>query len=189
MIFFSGIFSVRSITILCGIVMLLSCKNDIKEVNKIASEDKRPEMVGENLVMIYSDSARIKYRVITPEYIKVNSEKDKYEEFPKGIHVISYDVNGNMMGSIKAKYAKKMEEEMIWEARNEVVVVNAEGSKLETELLFWDMKKEQIYSDRYSRLSANGQIIEGNNGFKSDQNLKEPVFFNVTGQVEVEKKP
>lgn len=30
---------------------------------------------------------------------------------------------------------------MLWEARNEVVIINAEGKKLETELLYWDMKK------------------------------------------------
>ena len=133
-------------------------------------------MTGENLELVYSDSARIKYRVLAPEYIKVNREKEKYEEFPKGIHVLSYDPAGKMIGSIKAKYAKKLEDEMLWEARNEVVIINAEGKKLETELLYWDMKKELIYSDRYVKLSADGQIIEGNNGFHSDQNLNHPVL-------------
>lgn len=77
---------------------------------------------------------------------------------------------------------------MLWEARNEVIVINAEGKKLETELLYWDMKKEQIYSDRYVRLTSGGQIIEGNNGFVSDQNLEHPVFLSITGNIEVEKK-
>ena len=117
-----------------------------------------------------------------------NSIKEKYEEFPKGIHVLSYDPAGKMIGSIKAKYAKKLEDEMLWEARNEVVIINAEGKKLETELLYWDMKKELIYSDRYVKLSADGQIIEGNNGFHSDQNLNHPVFENISGSIEVEKQ-
>ena len=146
--------------------MLLACKNDIKEVNALAEREKRPDMTGENLELVYSDSARIKYRVLAPEYIKVNREKEKYEEFPKGIHVLSYDPAGKMIGSIKAKYAKK----------------------LETELLYWDMKKELIYSDRYVKLSADGQIIEGNNGFHSDQNLNHPVFENISGSIEVEKQ-
>ena len=168
--------------------MLLACKNDIKEVNALAEREKRPDMTGENLELVYSDSARIKYRVLAPEYIKVNREKEKYEEFPKGIHVLSYDPAGKMIGSIKAKYAKKLEDEMLWEARNEVVIINAEGKKLETELLYWDMKKELIYSDRYVKLSADGQIIEGNNGFHSDQNPNHPVFENISGSIEVEKQ-
>lgn len=184
----SRILYMKSIIVLLGAIMLLACKNDIKEVNALAEREKRPDMTGENLELIYSDSARIKYRVLTPEYIKVNREKEKYEEFPKGIHVLSYDPAGKMIGSIKAKYAKKLEDEMLWEARNEVVIINAEGKKLETELLYWDMKKELIYSDRYVKLSADGQIIEGNNGFHSDQNLNHPVFENISGSIEVEKQ-
>lgn len=184
----SRILYMKSIIVLLGAIMLLACKNDIKEVNALAEREKRPDMTGENLELVYSDSARIKYRVLAPEYIKVNREKEKYEEFPKGIHVLSYDPTGKMIGSIKAKYAKKLEDEMLWEARNEVVIINAEGKKLETELLYWDMKKELIYSDRYVKLSADGQIIEGNNGFHSDQNLNHPVFENISGSIEVEKQ-
>lgn len=184
----SRILYMKSIIVLLGAIMLLACKNDIKEVNALAEREKCPDMTGENLELVYSDSARIKYRVLAPEYIKVNREKEKYEEFPKGIHVLSYDPAGKMIGSIKAKYAKKLEDEMLWEARNEVVIINAEGKKLETELLYWDMKKELIYSDRYVKLSADGQIIEGNNGFHSDQNLNHPVFENISGSIEVEKQ-
>lgn len=185
---FSSILYFRSITVLLGTVVLLSCKNDIQDVNRVAADDVRPEMTGEELVMIYSDSARIKYKVITPEYKKVTQGKEKYEEFPQGIYVISYDDAGQESGSIKSKYAKKLEDEMLWEARNEVVIINADGKKLETELLYWDMNKKLIYSDRYVKLTADGQIIEGNNGFKSDQDLNNPVFYGITGQVEVEKK-
>lgn len=185
---FSSIPYFRSITVLLGTVVLLSCKNDIQDVNRVAADDARPEMTGEELVMIYSDSARIKYKVITPEYKKVTQGKEKYEEFPQGIYVISYDEAGQQAGSIKSKYAKKLEDEMLWEARNEVVIINADGKKLETELLYWDMNKKLIYSDRYVKLTADGQIIEGNNGFKSDQDLNNPVFYGITGQVEVEKK-
>ncbi len=178
----------KSIIVLLGTIMLLACKNDMKKVALLTDQKDLPEMSGENMEMIYSDSARIKYKVLTPLYYKFDKEDKKYDEFPKGIHVISYDRDGNVIGEITAKYAKQLEKEMLWEARNEVVVVNAEGAKLETDLLYWDTKNEKIYSDRYSRLTANGQIIEGNNGFESDQNLKNPVFKNITGQVEIEQQ-
>lgn len=179
----------RSIAILLGMVMLLSCRNDIAKVNRITMKVERPQMSGEGLVMIYSDSARIKYKVITPEYLKISEKDKKYDEFPKGIYVISYDSDGKILASVKADYAKKLEDEMLWEGRDNVVVTNADGKKLETELLWWDMKKEFIWSDRYVRLTADGQIIEGNSGFESDQNLINPVFKNITGQVEVQKEP
>lgn len=188
-IVFPILFCLKSIAVFAGAVMLFSCKNDLSEVSKVAgNEEVQPEMSGENMVMVYSDSAKIKYKVTTPEYLKVTRGKEIYEEFPKGIHVISYDASEQEMGSIRSKYAKKLENEMLWEARNEVVIVNAEGKKLETELLYWDTAKGIIYSDRYVRLTSDGQIIEGNNGFQSDQNLEHPVFYSITGKVEVEKK-
>lgn len=188
MIVFLRIAYRESITVLLGTVMLLSCKNDIQQVKQVMEEEDRPEMTGDHLVLIYSDSARIQYKASAPQFLKVTKGSEKYEEYPKGILVISYDKEGKELGSITAKYAKKLEDEMLWEARDEVVIVNAEGKKLETEQLFWDMKKKIIYSDRYSRLSDKGQILEGNGGFVSDQNLEHPVFKRTTGRVEVEKQ-
>lgn len=177
---------VKSITVfLLGTVMLFSCKTDPKEIDKIASRADMPEMSGENMELIYSDSARIKYRVITPLYNKFNQNDKKYDEFPQGLQAVLYDKDGKEMGTLVCKYAKKLEDEALWEIRNEVVVINSEGKKLETELLYWDMKKEWIYSDRYSRLTAGEEIIEGNDGFESDQQLNNPVFKGITGKLNV----
>lgn len=187
MIIFSRI-AIKSIIVLTGAIMLLSCKNDLDQVKNLVKEEDRPEMTGIDLVMIYSDSARIKYKVLTPEYLKMSKEDKKFEEFPKGIHVISYDNAGKEMGSVRSKYAKKLEEEMLWEVRDEVVVINNEGTKLETELLYWDMKNEKIYTDRYVRLTNKENVIEGNNGLESDQNLHAPVLKNNTGEIEFEMK-
>lgn len=181
---------IKGITILVlGVVMLLSCKTDIKEVNALITREGLPEMSGEQMELWYSDSARLKYRVTAPVYEKYNLEKEKYDEFPKGLKARLYDKEGNEVGSIVSRYAKKLEEEMLWELRDEVVVVNSEGKKLETDLLYWDMKKEIVYSNRYTRLTSGEQIIEGNGGFESDQQLNNPVFKDVTGQVEIQNEP
>ena len=183
-VLFHHVWKIQRVTVLIlGTVMLFSCKTDQKEIDRIVSRTDRPEMSGENLTLLYSDSARIKYKVITPVYDKYNKEGQKYDEFPKGIHAILYDKEGNEVGSLVSKYAKKLEDEMLWEIRNEVVVVNSEGKKLETELLYWDMKKEFLYTDRYTRFTSGEQMIEGNNGFESDQQLNNPQFKNVTGKI------
>lgn len=189
MIISSRIF-LKNITVLIGVVMFLSCKNDMKEVAAIAAaENILPVMSGENIILTYSDSARIKYKVITPEVLKFDKEKESYQEFPKGIYVISYEVDGKEMGTVESKYAKNLEEEMLWELRDQVVVISGE-KKLETELLFWDTKKGIIYTDRYVRLTdrGRGNVIEGNNGLVSDQELNNPVIKNTSGEVEFEMK-
>ena len=94
----SRILYMKSIIVLLGAIMLLACKNDIKEVNALAEREKRPDMTGENLELVYSDSARIKYRVLAPEYIKVNREKEKYEELQKELE----EKNNKIKDLIKA---------------------------------------------------------------------------------------
>ena len=161
--FFHRILGIRGITVLfMGAVMLFSCKTDPKEIDRITQGAEMPESSGEDLELLYSDSARLKYKVITPLYHKYNQENKKYDEFPKGIQATLYDKEGKIIGSIVSEYAKKLEDEELWEVRNNVVVTNAEGSKLETELLYWDMKKERIYTDRFARLTSGRRIIEGN---------------------------
>ena len=53
--------------------------------------------------------------------------------------------------------------------------------------MFWDMDEKKIYSNVYTRIISGERIIEGNDGFESDQDLKNPVIKNITGIVEVEK--
>ena len=60
---------IKSITVLAlGTVMLFSCKTNMKDVDAIGNRNNMPEMSGENMELFYSDSALLKYKVITPLY-------------------------------------------------------------------------------------------------------------------------
>lgn len=101
--------------------------------------------------------------------------------------MISYEKDGTERGTVDSKYAKNLENDMLWELRNQVVVISGD-KKLETELLFWNTEKGIIYTDRYVRLTDKGNVIEGNNGLVSDQELENPVIKNTSGEVEFEMK-
>ena len=159
----------------------------MEEINRLSGRSEMPEVSLRNAELWYSDSARIRYYVSTPLYYKYNLEDRKEEEMPEGIYVILYDKEGNEVGTLNAKYARKGADEDVWEARNEVVMQNSEGRKLETDLLYWDMENQKIYTDTYSKLTSGDQIIEGNEGFYSDQQLTSPIFKKVTGRVKFEE--
>jgi hypothetical protein len=42
---------------------------------------------------------------------------------------------------------------------------------------------------QYVRLTSGDQVIEGNDGFESDQQLNNPLFRKVTGRLELENQP
>lgn len=177
----------ESIAVLWGMAMLFSCNNNIKEVNEFLSASSLPLLSGDGLELVYSDSAKVRYILRTPEYFKYKKEREEYDEFPSGLYAESFNPNGELVGTISCKYAKKNEEDRIWTLKDQVVVRNPDGKKLETELLFWDMEKATIYSDRYVRLTDKGQVIEGN-GFESDQDICNPKFKNISGTLEIEMR-
>ncbi len=178
--------ALRVIVVSIAALTLFACRNDIREIYSIPLMERHPEVTAMEMTIIYSDSARVRYKVIAPEYIKVVTENDEYEEFPKGIDVTSYEEDGSIMGTIRSDWAKNMVKEQLWEARSRVVAVNEEGTKVETEQLFWDVAEGRVYSVCYTRITSPDRVIEGNDGFESDQELKNPIIKNITGIIEVE---
>jgi LPS export ABC transporter protein LptC len=131
------------------------------------------KLSGKDVEILYSDSAKLKVRILAPELNRYQKSDNKpYLEFPKGIHVYFYNDSLKVNAEVYAKYAIYRENEKLWEARNDVVVVNTKGEKLNTEQLFWDEPKEKIYSHQYSRITRpNGEQHTGNKGFEANQDL------------------
>lgn len=177
--------NIKSIAVIVLSAMLLSCSNEISDVEKFSSDNDNVGLSGKDLTMIYSDSLVLRYKIIAKEYLEYEGENDeKYREFLKGVNVESFDETGDFEANIKAQYAKHFIMKDLWEARNAVEVSNAEGRKLNTELLYWDTKKGIIYTDKYVRITTpDGQIIEGNQGFKSDQNMKNIELTKISGEI------
>ena len=64
----------KSIVALIGATMLLSCENNIKEVESVTSEESRPEIYGENVEFIFTDSTRIEYKAYAIEFLEIKTE-------------------------------------------------------------------------------------------------------------------
>ncbi len=157
-------FNIKSIVILLGIAMLLSCENNIKEVKNLTSNKNTPLQEGEDVVFIYTDSTKIMYRAHAPIFQEIILDKNRINEFPQGGKIISYKKNGSVDWTIKANFARNYVATQLWELRNNVIATNKDGQVINTELMFWDQKKDSIYSNQYVRITTkDGQILEGIN--------------------------
>jgi len=178
----------KSIVALLGATMLLSCENSLKEVESITVQEIRPELYGENVEFIYTDSTRIQYKAFAIEFLQMKTEEEEYNEFPKGGSVISFNEDGSEAWQIKSNYAKNFTKDELWELRNDVVAVSDDGKTINTELLYWDQKKNEIYSDQYVRITTkDNQVLEGNS-FTADDKLNRIRLSQVSGQVFLEDK-
>jgi len=165
------------------IAMLLSCSNDIKEVDKYSSDNKSPGIYGKDLKMLYSDSLVIRYKITAKEYVEYTENDILVREFNNGMFAESFNNQSEFEASIKAQYARFNNTTGIWTIRYGVEVVSSSGDKLNTELMYWDQKNKIIYSDKYVRVTQNGQVIDCANGFKSDQNLDNIEFNEISGDI------
>ncbi len=168
-------FKLSMVAILVGLAtMLFSCENDIEVIKRITNPNVLPALTGSDVEIWYSDSAKLKVKIVTPQLDRYQKEADKsYIEFPKGIKVYFYDDSMRVNAQMSSRYAIYKESERLWEARNDVVVINTKGEKLNTEQLFWDENTAKIYSNTYSKITTpDGENI-GERGFEARQDFTE----------------
>jgi len=142
-------------------------------INRFIDVEIDPDAVTENAEVLYSDSARLQMKMVTPILKQFNSATERRDEYPQGLQVWFYEKTGELKGQISANWAIHDKVKDLWEARSNVVAIDAEGKKLETEQLFWDPPKGMIYSEKYTKITTeDGSIFTGDR-FTSNQSFSE----------------
>ena len=160
-------------------IVFSGCESEIERIKDFSSTADLPLVYATDFETTHIDSFKIQFYVKAPTLqIFEGTDKEPYKEFPDGILLIQYDHNQQVLSRITADYARQYEKENKWEAKNNVVAVNAQGDTLKTEQLTWDEKNGKIYSDKFVRIIRPDQVITGI-GFDADQNfqnwrIKEP---------------
>ncbi len=162
-----------------------SCENDIEKVSLITGKKDIPVETSKGLEILYSDSSRVKVKISTPELNRFAGEKP-ITELPQGVNIEFYDEQMRVNSTLTSKYAIRRDSEGLMEARNDVVVVNAKGEKLNTEHLIWDEKNAKIYSKEFVKITTKDKIIFGN-GFEANQDFTSYKIFNIKGTITINK--
>jgi len=177
----------NSATILL-VALFFSCGNEIKEVQDFLADKNLPIIVGENINLIHTDSGKVKNKLITPllnDYR--NREKHPYQEFPKGIKVITFDIKGDST-TLLANYAIVYSKTEISEVKGKVEIINhKEKSTLFTEQLFWDQSTHYIYTEKPFKLITQTDTINGK-GFESKDDLTHVVMKDIYGAIYLSEK-
>ena len=155
----------------CLVLLFLSysCENKIEKIPD-ASIQSLPTLSGKNFRSEIRDSGKLQVIMYAKTAEQYKNVSDPYSEFTSGIRVVFYDGKKDSVGTVTSKYAKYTESNNTWELRDSVVVINEIGDMLETEILFWDQRKDLIHTDRFVKITSEDQIINGY-GFQSDSHL------------------
>jgi LPS export ABC transporter protein LptC len=151
----------------------------------ISTIDSRtlPQQESWNSTIVVSDSGRIS-AIIVAGYIRV-SELSQQTQMSQGVKVRFFNREGKQNSVLTSDEGSVDEATNNLEARKNVVVVSSDSSRMTTEQLFWDNKRQLIYTPEYVKIKTIKEKMNGH-GFESDQSLKHYRVFRVTGQTTAE---
>jgi len=172
-----------------AILALLSvgCENDIERINMLTDDTETPTVKGTNIKVIYSDSAKVKVQILAPTYQQFPDVERPYMEFPDGMKVYFYDDSLKLESEITADHTIYYIEEHLWHATGNVVARRFDnGDALYTEELFWNEAEKHIYSDTYTKVHNEDNVLYGSRGFRSNQDLSNWYLIGSSGTIVIE---
>ena len=133
-----------------------------------------------NATIFYSDSAKVKMRMNTP---KLYNYGNGDSEYPEGLFMEFFDNEGNLTSSLEADYCYYTKKVDLYKATGNVVIKNLEkGDRLDTEELFWNKKKEEVFTDKFVRIEKDGDLHLGD-GLKAKQDFSSYSLLNPHGKL------
>ncbi len=167
-------------------VLFPACSGKNKNLAEAISEnDTLPSMTSLGVTTLISDSGITRYKIVTEEWLIHDKKNPPYWAFEKGVYLEKFDTLFRIDASIKADTAYYYDKKKLWELKGNVRILSQRGDKFQTDLLFWDEKKEKVYSDKYIQIEQEDKVLRGY-GFESNQDLTEYEIKNTTGVFTIE---
>ena len=169
--------------------IVFSCKSKLSEAEKL-DLSKTPVQTVDSMAILQTTNGRLDMRVFAEVMERYETDTLSYEMFPQGLNVYSYTEEGELQSEIHSENAshekhKKTKEE-IWKAFGHVVIRNIiKQETMETDTIYWDRLKGEIYTDCYVRMYSPDGFMQGY-GMRSDEKVTNSVIlrpFNSYGVV------
>ncbi len=179
--------SVYILAVVSGL-LTVACENDLREVERLASiEAEEPVDISYGVTVIYSDSAKVQAKMITPELRDYNREENPYFELPKGVLIVFYDENQQETQRVTAEYAINRRKERITELKHKVVVTRSDGVIFRSEELIWNENTGRFYNTiPFTITKPNGDLTSGLS-IDTDQDFTDVRIEQQTGHTQVSK--
>ncbi|MBX2816550.1 MAG: LPS export ABC transporter periplasmic protein LptC [Saprospiraceae bacterium] len=162
----------------------LGCVNDIAEIDALFAETDTKVEVGNDIEILYSDSAYVRIRLLSPTLHRHLNRAEPKDEFPDGLHVDFLNRAQDVESTLDADHGIRYPRKSIIVVSENVVLINQRGEKLETSELTWDEKKQQVSTDRFVKFTKPEEVIYAY-GFRANQDFTEYQLYSVVARVKV----
>ena len=134
---------------------------------------------------LVSDSGVIKYRIVTERWDVNTIRQPSRWTFEKGVFFEQFDEKFHVEAYIQADTAWYYDQKKLWHLRGRVRIRNVNGLLYESQELFWDGLKHELYSNVFSRVTTPERTLQGTY-FLSDERMTHYTVSNSKGSFTTE---
>lgn len=152
--------------------IVISCSSKVPQ-GEIVDINTIPRQEIDSMYAVQTNNGGLQMRLksLKMERFQNDCTKISYELFSGGFEVFAYNREGDLETHIYSDMAKHttFEKEEKWEAFGNVVIKNfIKGERIETDTLYWDRNKGEIYTHTFAKLYSPDGYMQGY-GLKSDE--------------------
>jgi len=161
------------------VLIFVSCSNDPKLVQEFVSSEVLPIEKIEGAEMLHTENGKLKVKIVATTIERFHNQQPQLV-FSNHLVVYFYNDSALVQSTLKAEYAEINDEKKLMIAKENVILTNIAGKKLESEELIWDEKNNKIYTDKKVKITTGKEVIEGE-GFVSNPDFTEYSIFKIHG--------
>lgn len=158
-----------------------SCTQETKiDISKSLNPELMPSMVTHNVNTLISDSGITQYKIVAPVWYVYDEVDTPFWSFPKGLYLQKFDPSFNVIATVAADSAKFFRVQKLWRLDGNVEMTKAPRDLFLSERIFWDQRRQRLYSDTFIHIENSTHVLEGT-GFESNERLTEYRILKPTG--------
>ncbi|MCB0638034.1 MAG: LPS export ABC transporter periplasmic protein LptC [Lewinella sp.] len=166
--------------LLLGMSLWWACENSPEDLAAMQQRMDTQVERATDVEILYSDSAQIQVRITGDVMLNYLDPTNQRQEFTEGAYVEFFGPTGRVTSTLSAQYAMRYERDQRVLARDSVVWSSIDGQMLETEELIWDEKRQEIYTQKFARITTPREIIYGH-GFRANQDFSDARILQIEG--------
>ncbi|HTN16682.1 MAG TPA: LPS export ABC transporter periplasmic protein LptC [Chitinophagaceae bacterium] len=173
----------------CSLLVHASCHNTTEEINNITGVNKAYQLdKATDVVIYYSDKAKVKAVLYAKEFIRNENAKPAYTDIKKSLKVEFLDDSGHIESTLTSRSARIYEDNNNVIVRENVHVVNQKGEQLDTEELVWNQKLDKFYTNKKIKITTPPNQVLYGDGLEANADFSWYKSNNLKGEIAVEGK-
>ena len=181
----------RIIIAVAAAAAILSCTEPVEHTAPaIHDRDSVSVITSYGVNTLISDSGVIKYKVVTERWDVNTVREPSCWTFEKGVFFEQFDQQFHVEAYVQADTAWYYDQKKLWHLRGRVRIRNVNGLLYESQELWWDGLKHELYSNVFSKVTTPERTLQGTY-FLSDERMTHYTVSNSKGSFtteDIEKK-